>query len=45
MIEGSIRKGGNKVRITANLVDAKDDQQVWSKRWDRALDYIFEVQE
>ena len=45
IVEGSIRKGGNKVLITANLVDAKDDQQVWSKRWDRALDDIFEVQD
>ena len=45
IVEGSIRKGGNKVRITANLVDAKDDQQVWSKHWDRALDDIFEVQD
>ncbi len=45
IVEGSIRKGGNKVRITVNLIDAKDDQQVWSKRWDRALDDIFEVQD
>ena len=45
IVEGSIRKGGNKVRITANLVDAKDDQQVWSKHWDRTLDDIFEVQD
>jgi adenylate cyclase len=45
IVQGSIRKGGNKVRITANLVDAKDDQQVWSKRWDRTLDDIFEVQD
>ena len=45
IVEGSIRKGGNKVRITANLVDAKDDQEVWSKHWDRALDDIFEVQD
>ena len=45
IVEGSVRKGGNKVRITANLVDAKDDQQVWSKRWDRMLDDIFEVQD
>jgi tetratricopeptide (TPR) repeat protein len=45
IVEGSIRKGGNKVRITANLVDAKDEQQVWSKRWDRSLDDIFEVQD
>ena len=45
IVEGSIRKGGNKVRITANLVDAKDDQQVWSRHWDRTLDDIFEVQD
>ena len=45
IVEGSIRKGGNKVRSTANLVDAKDDQEVWSKHWDRALDDIFEVQD
>lgn len=45
IVEGSIRRGGNKVRITANLVDTKDDQQVWSKRWDRTLDDIFEVQD
>ena len=45
IVEGSIRKGGNKIRISASLVDAKDDQQVWSKRWDRSLDDIFEVQD
>ena len=40
-----IRKSGNKIRITASLVDGKDEQQVWSKRWDRSLDDIFEVQD
>jgi adenylate cyclase len=45
IVEGSIRKGGNKLRISASLVDSKDDQQVWSKRWDRSLDDIFEVQD
>lgn len=45
IVEGSIRKGGNKIRISAILVDSKDDQQVWSKRWDRSLDDIFEVQD
>ena len=45
IVEGSIRKGGNKVRIAASLVDSKDYQQVWSKRWDRSLDDIFEVQD
>ena len=32
LVEGSIRKGGNKVRITASLIDAETDQQIWSKR-------------
>tara|TARA_B110000008_G_scaffold188532_1_gene187281 strand:- start:3541 stop:5310 length:1770 start_codon:yes stop_codon:yes gene_type:complete len=45
IVEGSIRKGGNKVRIVASLLDSRDDQQVWSKRWDRSLDDIFEVQD
>ena len=45
LVTGSIRKGGNKVRITANLIDAIDDQQIWSQRWDRPLDDIFEVQD
>jgi len=44
-VQGSIRKGGNKVRISASLVDIKDDQEIWTKRWDRALDDIFEVQD
>ena len=45
IVEGSIRKGGNKIRVSASLVDSRDDQQVWSKRWDRSLDDIFEVQD
>jgi adenylate cyclase len=44
-VQGSIRKGGNKVRISASLVDIKDDQEIWTKRWDRSLDDIFEVQD
>ena len=45
LVEGSIRKGGNKVRITASLIDAETDQQIWSKRWDRSLEDIFDVQD
>ncbi|MDA9930900.1 adenylate/guanylate cyclase domain-containing protein [Alphaproteobacteria bacterium] len=45
LVTGSIRKGANKVRITANLIDAIDEQQIWSQRWDRPLDDIFEVQD
>jgi adenylate cyclase len=45
IVEGSVRKGGNKVRITAQLIDAYEDQHLWSKKWDRDLDDIFEVQD
>ena len=44
MVEGSVRKGGNKVRVTVSLLDAVEDKQIWSQRWDRLLDDIFEVQ-
>ena len=45
IVEGSVRKGGNKVRITAQLIDATEDHHIWSERWDRSLDDIFEVQD
>ena len=45
LVEGSVRKGGNKVRISAQLIFAADDKQIWSKRWDRSLEDIFEVQD
>ncbi|MFQ3356666.1 MAG: adenylate cyclase, partial [Paracoccaceae bacterium] len=45
LVEGSVRKGGDKVRITAQLIDADEDKQIWSKKWDRSLDDIFEVQD
>ena len=45
VVEGSVRKGGNKVRITAQLIDAMEDHHLWSKKWDRSLDDIFEVQD
>jgi len=45
IVEGSVRKGGNKVRITAQLIDATEDHHLWSERWDRNLDDIFEIQD
>jgi len=45
LVQGSIRKGGNKVRISAKLTDALEDIQIWSQTWDRVLDDIFEVQD
>ena len=45
VLEGSVRKGGNRVRITAQLIDATNGQHIWAERYDRDLDDIFEVQD
>ena len=45
IVEGSVRKGGNRIRITAQLLDAHADHHLWSKKWDRNIDDIFEVQD
>lgn len=45
VVQGSIRKGGQRVRITAQLIDAKKDRQLWSEKWDRSLEDIFDVQD
>ncbi|MDX1625720.1 MAG: hypothetical protein R3323_04325, partial [Wenzhouxiangellaceae bacterium] len=45
VLEGSVRKAGNRVRITAQLIDASDDTHLWSEVYDRELDDIFAVQE
>ncbi|MEE2716855.1 MAG: adenylate/guanylate cyclase domain-containing protein, partial [SAR324 cluster bacterium] len=45
IVEGSVRKGGNRVRITAQLIDADEDHHLWSERWDRTLEDIFDVQD
>lgn len=44
VIEGSVRKSGNRVRITAQLIDAATSSHLWSQTYDRELDDIFEVQ-
>src|SRR6056297_566897 len=45
VLEGSVRKQGNRVRITAQLIEAGDDAHLWSETYDRNLDDIFVVQE
>ena len=45
IVEGSVRKGGNRVRITAQLIDAEQDHHLWAQKWDRSLEDIFEVQD
>jgi TolB-like protein/Tfp pilus assembly protein PilF len=45
VLEGSVRKAGNKVRITAQLINCVDDYHLWSETYDRHLEDIFEVQD
>jgi len=45
VLEGSVRKAGNKVRITAQLVDAKTGNHLWAERYDRELKDIFAIQD
>ena len=45
VLEGSVRKQGNRVRITAQLIEAGEDAHLWSESYDRTLDDIFKVQE
>ena len=45
ILEGSVRKAGNQVRITAQLIEAHTDRHLWSKTYDRELENIFDVQD
>ena len=45
VLEGSIRRAGNRVRITAQLIDAATGAHLWADRYDRDLTDIFEVQD
>jgi adenylate cyclase len=45
VLEGSVRKSGNRVRITAQLIDAETGTHIWADQYDHALDDIFAVQD
>jgi len=45
VLEGSVRKGGNRVRVTAQLIDAQTGLHLWAERYDRDLEDIFAVQD
>jgi len=45
ILEGSVRKSGNKIRVTAQLIEAATDSHLWSETYDRELDDIFAIQD
>lgn len=45
VVEGSVRKAGNRVRITVQLIDASVDRHLWAERYDRELKDIFAIQD
>jgi adenylate cyclase len=45
ILEGSVRKSGNKIRITAQLIKVADGYHLWSEKYDRQLEDIFDIQD
>jgi len=45
ILEGSVRKSGNRIRVTAQLIDANDGAHLWAERYDRSVDDIFVIQD
>jgi TolB-like protein/DNA-binding winged helix-turn-helix (wHTH) protein len=45
VLEGSVRRAGERVRVTAQLIDAADSTHVWSRNYDRATGDLFEIQD
>ncbi|TAL42939.1 MAG: adenylate/guanylate cyclase domain-containing protein, partial [Chitinophagaceae bacterium] len=45
VLEGSVRKQGNKLRITAQLINVEDGYHMWSEKYDRNMDDIFAIQD
>ena len=45
LVEGSVRKSGSRIRITAQLIDAMTGDHIWAERYDRSIEDIFDVQD
>lgn len=45
LLEGSVRRAGSRVRVTAQLIDAETGHHLWAERYDRALDDVFALQD
>src|SRR5215216_6225819 len=45
ILEGSVRKAGDRIRVTVQLIDAETDRHIWAERYDRELEDIFAIQD
>jgi non-specific serine/threonine protein kinase len=45
VLEGSVRKVGNDLRITAQMIDATNDSHIWAEKYSATLDHVFDIQE
>jgi adenylate cyclase len=45
LVEGSVRKSGGQLRVTAQLIDTASDTHIWAERYDRKLDDVFAIQD
>jgi adenylate cyclase len=45
VVEGSVRKAGNRVRVSTQLIDGVEDRHVWAEKYDRELEDIFDIQD
>jgi serine/threonine protein kinase/Flp pilus assembly protein TadD len=45
ILEGSVRRSGTRIRVTAQLIDATDESHLWSQRYDREMTDVFEIQD
>jgi adenylate cyclase len=45
VVEGSVRKAGNRVRVNVQLIDGQSDHHIWAERYDRQLEDIFSIQD
>ncbi|MFC2157867.1 protein kinase [Acidobacteriota bacterium] len=45
VLEGSVRKAGNNIRITAQLIDSEKDMHIWSEKYNGMIDDVFKIQE
>ncbi len=45
ILEGSVRKAGDRLRVTAQLIDVTNGYHLWSERYDRQLEHVFEIQD